>query len=102
PEEFRLWIDEAADEPGGGDAIDPHALTSCPRTAAILLRLTAAHLVADRVWLIGREALVDSSLGIGQSSFDLGAGLAWKEISIRDRGHLAREYDVATPGLVLA
>ena len=53
PHEFRLAIDEAADQPRGRDPIDPQVFARRPQTSAVLRRITTRHGTARGMGLIG-------------------------------------------------
>src|SRR6185437_2722878 len=91
PQEPRLRIDEAADEPGGGHTIDPQMLASDPGAAAVLFRIQLASLTTRRMRLVGREPCVQGSLGFRQGTLDLVAGLAGEEVARADGGDVAAD-----------
>jgi hypothetical protein len=65
PKELRFRVDEATDEPGRGDAINPQMLTRRPGAPGIVLGVSLTDLAVCGVRLVGRKPRVDRGLGIG-------------------------------------
>src|SRR6185437_1038982 len=102
PEELRLCVNEAANEPGRGDAIDPEPLAGRPGTARVLLRIAAADLVAGGVGLIRREPGIEGSFRVGQCALHLIARLAREVVACDDGRYLAPKSGKALSRFILA
>src|SRR6185437_1381327 len=102
PEKLRLLIDEAANEPGGGDAIDPEPLARYPGAARVRLRIATADPVTGRVGLIWRESGIERGFCIGQCALHLIARRA-REVVTCDYGRdLPAQSGKALPRFILA
>src|SRR6266581_2727175 len=52
PDKPGLWIDEPANEPGRGDAIDPQMLAGGPRPSTVILAVATFYFFMSRTGLI--------------------------------------------------
>src|SRR5437667_9320 len=80
PAEFRLRVDETANQPRRGNAVDPGTRARRPGTSAILRFLALGNDSLCRMRLIGRKACVEGRLSIGQRALDLMPRSAGEEI----------------------
>src|ERR1700726_3683426 len=71
PAEFRFRVDETANQPRGGNAVDPGTLARRPGASAVLRFLALWNDSFCRMRLIGRKACVKRSLDVGQGALDL-------------------------------
>src|SRR5262249_23742196 len=62
PKKLRLRIDEAPDQPRGGDPIDPQVLPGGPRATTVVLALARLDRAVRGMRLIARKTPVDCSL----------------------------------------
>src|SRR6266446_2756858 len=74
PQKARLEIDEAPDQPGTGDAIDPYPLPGGPQLAAIRSPLQVPDAHVQRLWFVRRKLSGDSSVCFGKGLGTLGLG----------------------------
>src|SRR6202040_3569118 len=71
PAEFRFRVDETANQPRGGNPVDPGPLARRPGASAVLSFLALWNDSLCRMRLIGRKACVEGRLGVGQGALDL-------------------------------
>src|SRR5262245_27464098 len=97
PKKLRLRIDEAPDQPRGGDTIDPQSLPGGPRASPVVVALARLDLAVRGMWLIGRKARVDCSLRIRECPFHLLAPLAREEVTCYNRRDVSRDAGQPLP-----
>src|SRR6185312_14675641 len=83
-----MRVDEAPNEPGRGNTINPQMFAGRPGPSTIILGIASPNLAVRRMRLVGREASIDRALRVRQGTLHLLARLTGKEITGHDRAHL--------------
>src|SRR5262249_48116423 len=83
PDELRLRVDEAADQPGRCDAIDPRPPPCRPSAAAVVRASALRDASACGVRLVRCELRVERGFQIGERVFDLLARRTGEEVDRR-------------------
>lgn len=84
PQEPRLRVDKALNQPGAGQTIDPRPSAGGPQTAAKGLSVQQAQFARNRLRLVRRQPLINRLLEGGQSLSGLLPGGPREEINSLD------------------
>src|SRR5450830_682623 len=85
PEDLSGGINEPADQPSAGQAVNPGTLTGCPDTALIVAKAEGRYWQVSAMGFVRRQGPADRRLKFLQGRVDLLFRLAWKVV---DAGQL--------------
>src|SRR5439155_9333429 len=99
PLKARVAIDEAADQPGAGHAIDPQAAPRCPSAALVLAEIETRDEASRLMRLIGRQQALDSLAEVHPRGFALLARFAGEVVDRSKRLVVALQLALQAKGL---